>query len=728
MASKTRRPKEDGQGSGGSGRQGSGSSGPSSNDQFYYADGRRIALQPSPHFVAIQGSSVAAPEAEVASRVSAATGIRPPAVLELPEFDLVVVEVPGGSAAGAAAVLGPLAAAAATQPVYETSETPEAPGGEALIPVGEILVKFKPGVTAARVDELLRQLDLAVERKDYPEPGVYLVRTPRKEETVALANQLHDRDEVAYAEPNFVRLTPRLDEVVAPGSIDTALAGPARGVMPALGTAAGPAAGVPNDPNFVSQWALVKTGAAAAFELSMGNPAVSVAIIDEGCNLTHEDIVYKLPGYDAVTSGANPPEPQPTDGHGTACGGIVAASANNGKGGVGVAPNCTILPVRIARRVGAYWATNSAMIADGIRKAVDLGADVLSNSWYTSPSTLVTNAFTHAQTNGRGGLGCPIAIATGNGDLPSVTYPSALSPTIPGLLAVGASNEWDQRKSKTSADGETWWGSNYGPEVDVVAPGVHIFTTDIMGTGGYTGGNYMPNFNGTSSATPHVAGLMALLVSVDPGLRSWEVEEIVKRTADDLGAPGRDNEFGYGRINCRRALEAVMRLWYEVSVVPEFIGAGRECFMRLNARVYNSGINTVRLDSLTLTSHSADWSAEIDRVENLPNPGGTMAPGQDVLLKNVLLKANGTEASWSYRWSINWTYTFWRPSAPGVPLAAPASAGGRTEKSNQVRGGADKQVQPGADFNLAPTTSDNGAQGDTITVDRQTRAITIVIR
>jgi thermitase len=117
---------------------------------------------------------------------------------------------------------------------------------------------------------------------------------------------------------------------------------------------------------------------------------------------------------------------------------------------------------------------------------------VLSNSYSVSPSTAVTNAFTYARTNGRGGRGCPIAAATGNGDMLGVIYPARLSPAIPGFLAVGASNEWDQRKSKTSLDGESWWGSNYGPEVDVVAPGVHIYTTDIMGGAGYGGGNYVP--------------------------------------------------------------------------------------------------------------------------------------------------------------------------------------------------------------------------------------------
>ena len=261
---------------------------------------------------------------------------------------------------------------------------------------------------------------------------------------------------------------------------------------------------------------------------------ITIAVIDEGCDIAHEDIAYKLPGYDA-TDGDDNQQPKPADGHGTSCAGVAAARANNGKGGCGVAPNCKVLPVRIAYGAGGGWVTTDARIADGVRKAVDRGADVLSNSWGGgAPSTFITNAFKYAQTNGRGGRGCPTAIATANSDLPVVAYPANLSPTIPGLMAVGASNEWDQRKSKTSLDGENWWGSNYGPEVDVVAPGVHIYTTDITGAAGYGAANYIPNFNGTSSATPHVAGLMGLILSVDPDLRSWEVEEIIKMTADNL--------------------------------------------------------------------------------------------------------------------------------------------------------------------------------------------------
>ena len=123
------------------------------------------------------------------------------------------------------------------------------------------------------------------------------------------------------------------------------------------------------------------------------------------------------------------------------------------------------------------------------------------------------------------------------------------------ILAVSATNEWDEFKTKTSADGETWWGSNFGPQISVSAPGVHIYTTDISGSDGYANGDYVATFNGTSSATPFVAGVAALVLSEDPGLVPSQVRIRLQDTADDLGPSGFDNEFGYGRLNAFAALQ-----------------------------------------------------------------------------------------------------------------------------------------------------------------------------
>lgn len=691
---------------------------------YYYADGERVPLAASRHFVAVRASAEEAESMVSRSSAASADPQQPLQVLRIEDKDLVVFRVEDAAAASpSAAGMRAVAGEAAGPDIYEPTED----GGNAptaLIDQGEIIIKFKPGTDVAA--RLLKKHRLELLQEDYPEPGASLVRTAgAMDPAVAIANELHEADGVEYAVPNFVRLAPRLsaqtqeldelEELVGPDSPE----------------AAGPAY-TPNDPLLSAQWGIAKIRCPEAWDISRGSSAISVAVIDEGGN-AHEDYVL-APGFDARFNDSDP-SPKPSDGHGVACAGIVAATANNGRGIAGVAPMSKIRHIRIAYGAdGGHWSTTDAVIAVGVRKAVDLGADVLSNSWGGgSASTVVSNAFRYAQSHGRGGRGTPIAAATGNDDRHGVIYPANLSPSIRGFLAVGASNQWDQRKSKTSLDGENWWGSNYGPQIDVVAPGVKIPTTDIMGSGGYTSGNYVNNFNGTSSATPHVAGLMALILAVDPALRSWEVEDIIKLTARGLGSAGRDEHFGFGRIDARAALEAASRIFSSIQVTPVFLGSGQDTYIRANIRIYNPGINTVRLNSLTFRSHASN-GAVLDEFTFSGNPGPVMTArsGHDVRFTNVLLRANGNKSRWSTKWSASWGYTYWRPGAPLHPLGAMEPVSEVIEESQ----GTNETVQTieGSDAGYSsasvamPTQAPDTPAGDTVTVERQSRTITIVVR
>jgi subtilisin family serine protease len=289
--------------------------------------------------------------------------------------------------------------------------------------------------------------------------------------------------------------------------------------------------------------------AAAAWGVTHGSNATTVAVIDEGVDLTHPDLAGKLvTGYDA-TGGGSGGGAVGDEAHGTNCAGIAAATTANGVGVAGIAREAKIMPVRIF----AGGVTTDAWAADGLNWAWMNGADVLSNSWGGgSPVTAITDAISAAKASGRGGKGSVVFFSSGNDNGP-VSYPAILST----VQAIGALSPCDQRKAPTSCDGEYWWGSNYGSELDLTAPGVHMYSTDIQGAAGYDTGDYFYDFNGTSSATPVAAGVAALMLGYNPSATATQVETALAASADDLGAPGWDSETGYGRINAYEALQAM---------------------------------------------------------------------------------------------------------------------------------------------------------------------------
>jgi subtilisin family serine protease len=355
-----------------------------------------------------------------------------------------------------------------------------------------------------------------------------------------------------------------------------------------------------SNPYYPNQWGLKNTGQydgeagcdihiEPAWNITKGNSNIKVAIIDEGIDLTHPDLYANLlPGYDATDAGCGGADGSPcgNDAHGTCCAGIIAA-VDNTIGVVGVASSCKIVPVRIAYSdPWGWWVTTDAEIADGLHYAWDnAGADILSNSWGGgSSSTVINTEIQDALSYGRNGKGCVIVFSSGNDDS-FVAYPANSNSNI---IAVGAISPCGERKSPTSCDTETSWGSNYGQKLDVVAPGVLIPTTDIQGTNGYnpnvpihpwSGGtilttdysnlDYTVWFNGTSAACPHVAGVAALVLSVNSSLTQLQVQQIIESTAQKVrpdlytysttsGHPnGTWNEqMGYGLVDAYAAVQA----------------------------------------------------------------------------------------------------------------------------------------------------------------------------
>ncbi len=290
--------------------------------------------------------------------------------------------------------------------------------------------------------------------------------------------------------------------------------------------------------------------ALAAWTITKGNPEIRVAVLDEGVDSKHPNLRKRIVAELDVVGGNSHARPNGNDAHGTACAGIIASQS---KTYPGLAPDCSLIGVRIAKGNGNDgWIIDDFDTADAIEWSWKEGkADVLSNSWGGGPAVdSIINAIKNATKKGRGGKGAVVVFAAGNDD-GAISFPGSLDT----VLTVGASTPWDERKSPTSKDGEGWWGSCYGPALDLLAPGVKIATTDISGTKGYSNNNHALTFNGTSSATPHVAAAAALVLSVRPDLKENQVREILTSTCDRLSKDGKwHKEYGWGRLNVFSAL------------------------------------------------------------------------------------------------------------------------------------------------------------------------------
>lgn len=405
-------------------------------------------------------------------------------------------------------------------------------GESAVVPTATLIVE---GATKAELKKM--KDDFGLDVVDEGAEGKVLLRAPEGGEegvkqAAAAAKKVYERGNVAAAHPNFVRVMKQIKPSAAGG-------------QPLWNHINDGNPGVPG----------ADVAAPAAWTLTKGKGEVRVAVLDEGVDTNHPALKAAVVADRDFVDGNATSKPDGDDAHGTACAGIILSRDTNTPG---LAPLCSLVAIRIAKGDGADgWVFDDFKTADAIDWAWKDGkTDVLSNSWGGGPPVdAISRAFERARTKGRGGKGCVIAIATGNSNS-SVNYPA----TLPNVLAVGASSPWDERKSPTSKDGENWWGSCFGPELSLLAPGVKIATADIQGAAGYGPGNFVTSFNGTSSATPHVAAAAALILSLVPSLAEKRVREIITASADRLTATGKWDKFvGWGRLNIFAALRLARR-------------------------------------------------------------------------------------------------------------------------------------------------------------------------
>jgi subtilisin family serine protease len=285
-------------------------------------------------------------------------------------------------------------------------------------------------------------------------------------------------------------------------------------------------AGAPNDPDYSGSQApyLSTIGVPQAWDVTTGSDGIVVAIVDSGVDALHPDLVGRISPGRNIARGNN--DTADDIGHGTMMAGIVGAATNNGLGVAGVAWAAKIMPVKVTEPSGAATDRN---VAEGIHWAVDHGADVVS----ISLSGQIDDNVLQSGVDYATARDVLVVAAAGNSGTDVPEFPAAAR----GVVAVGA----------TDGSGHRSRFSNYGPWVDVNAPGVRIVTTKANSRGFTTA-------SGTSAATALVAGVAVLLRAAQPDATQAEIADRLRRSGIRRGPVGAEDVDASGVVDAAAAL------------------------------------------------------------------------------------------------------------------------------------------------------------------------------
>ncbi len=451
----------------------------------------------------------------------------------------------------------------------------------------QITIQFAAWVDLAKIKTIATTFNLVEDKAviGLANTFVYLISKQATENPVKITNRLQGLSEVLAAEPNIITL---LEPHYRP-----------------------------RDTLYSQQWYLNNNGGnltttsshiavEKAWDITRGVRSVVVAVVDDSFDLNHPD----FQGSGKIVAPRNLKDknslPLPNEkeaSHGTACAGVAVAE-ENGAGIVGVAPGCALMPIRTT---GFLDDESIEQIFDW---AITKGASVISCSWGASavyfPLSLRQRAvISRAATQGRNGKGCVILFAAGNANRPidgtinernwakdvlsgNTKWLSGFA-VHPDVIAISASTSLSKKAAYSN------WGKNISvcapsnnappgmwfqttgyvytmPAIATSLPGLGILTTDQLASAGYDQSDFTNDFGGTSSATPVVAGVAALILSANPDLTAQEVKNILQETADKVVDPDSDPQlgykegtydanghsqwFGYGKVNAFQAVQA----------------------------------------------------------------------------------------------------------------------------------------------------------------------------
>lgn len=373
-------------------------------------------------------------------------------------------------------------------------------------------------------------------------------------------------------------------------------------------------------------WHLHRINAQAAWDISQGSPNISLAIVDDAVQTTHPDLAANmLPGRDVSLGNNNPNPPNNTFSHGTHVAGISGAVTNNGTGVASIGFNIKIIPVK---------STNDAeFITDGyegITWAAANGADVINMSWGgtfggQTGANVVNAAFNQ---------GITLVAAAGNDNVETAFFPAGYS----NVISVASS---------TSNDAKSGF-SNYGNWITITAPGSNIRST--VPTNAYA------VFNGTSMASPLVAGLCGLILSVNPAFTPTQVRNCLTSSAVNINSVNANfvNKLGAGRINAEQALICAQGSIFQFdAAVTEIINpAGGSCSSNITPQVIlrNNGVNT--LTSVTFDYQFSNgpastftWTGTLSAQQQttVSLPTQNIGPGNNSITVTIQSTVNGNQ-------------------------------------------------------------------------------------